>query len=80
MNRIMGEGGHSMGKVNSFEAKTRLSELLRETERGREFIICRRGKEVARLVPRGKLREKRGSRPFPKNSEKFVKKLPNPST
>jgi len=38
-------------KVSAFEAKTKLSELLRETERGGSFIICRRGKEVARLVP-----------------------------
>ena len=38
-------------KVNAFEAKTRLSELLRETERGASYIICRRGKEVARLTP-----------------------------
>ena len=38
-------------KVSAFEAKTRLSELLRETERGGSFVIYRRGKEVARLVP-----------------------------
>ena len=38
-------------EVSAFEAKTRLSELLRETERGRSFIIRRRGKAVARLVP-----------------------------
>jgi len=41
-------------KVNAFEAKTKLSELLRETEQGGSFIIYRRGKEVARLVPPGK--------------------------
>lgn len=38
-------------RVSTFEAKTKLSELLRETEQGGSFIICRRGKEVARLVP-----------------------------
>jgi prevent-host-death family protein len=38
-------------KVNAFEAKTRLSELLRATEEGASYIICRRGKEVARLTP-----------------------------
>ncbi len=38
-------------EVGAFEAKTRLSELLRETEGGKTFIISRRGKEVARLVP-----------------------------
>jgi prevent-host-death family protein len=40
-----------MEKVSAFEAKTRLSELLRETEKGKSFIICRRGKEVAQLLP-----------------------------
>ena len=38
-----------MGKpvvVGAFEAKTRLSELLREVERGASFMIQRRGKTV----------------------------------
>ena len=43
--------GVRMAEVSAFEAKTRLSELLRETERGISFVICRRGKPVARLVP-----------------------------
>lgn len=38
-------------EVSAFEAKTRLSELLRETERGKSYVILRRGKPVARLVP-----------------------------
>ena len=38
-------------KVSAFEAKTKLAELTRMTEEGASFIICRRGKEVARLVP-----------------------------
>ncbi len=38
-------------EIGAFEAKTRLAELLRETEQGRSFIILRRGKAVARLVP-----------------------------
>lgn len=37
--------------VSAFEAKTHLSELLRETERGHAYTIERRGKPVARLVP-----------------------------
>jgi prevent-host-death family protein len=37
--------------MNAFDAKTRLSELLRETEQGASYIILRRGKEVARLIP-----------------------------
>jgi prevent-host-death family protein len=38
-------------EIGSFEAKTRLAELLREAERGRSFLITRRGKAVARLGP-----------------------------
>lgn len=49
----------NMEKVSAFEAKTRLSELLRETERGGSFRILRRGKEVARLIPPSKDDEKR---------------------
>ena len=37
--------------IGAFEAKTRLSELLRETERGGSYLILRRGVPVARLVP-----------------------------
>ena len=40
-------------EIGSVEAKTRLAELLRETEKGRSFVIRRRGKAVARLVPPG---------------------------
>jgi len=31
--------GAKIQKVNAFEAKTRLSELLRETEQGASYII-----------------------------------------
>ena len=40
-------------EVSAFEAKTRLSELLRETVRGKSYVILRLGKPVARLVPPG---------------------------
>jgi prevent-host-death family protein len=46
--------GAKLQKVSAFEAKTKLSELLRETEQGGSFVICRRGKEVARLIPPAK--------------------------
>jgi len=46
--------GTRLQKVSAFEAKTKLSELLRETEQGGSFVIYRRGKEVARLVPPAK--------------------------
>ncbi len=37
--------------VNIHEAKTHLSKLVEEVERGEEVVIARRGKPVARLVP-----------------------------
>jgi len=38
-------------EIGAFEAKTRLSELLRQVGQGRSFLILRRGKPMARLVP-----------------------------
>jgi prevent-host-death family protein len=39
-------------QINVHAAKTHLSELLREVEdRGAEYVICRAGRPVARLVP-----------------------------
>ncbi len=38
-------------QVNVHEAKTRLSQLLAEVERGCEVIVARNGKPVAKLVP-----------------------------
>jgi prevent-host-death family protein len=38
-------------KVGTFEAKTHLSELLRQAASGKSFVIYRHGKPVARLVP-----------------------------
>lgn len=37
--------------VNTHEAKSRLSELIREVEAGREVIVARNGQPVAKLVP-----------------------------
>lgn len=37
--------------VNTHEAKTRLSELLRKVEAGEEVTIGRAGRPIARLVP-----------------------------
>ncbi|OPY00931.1 MAG: hypothetical protein A4E60_02025 [Syntrophorhabdus sp. PtaB.Bin047] len=37
--------------VSAFDAKTHLSQLLQEVEKGRAITITRRGKVVARLVP-----------------------------
>jgi len=39
-----------MKEVAVYEAKTRLSELLAEVEKGEQFVITRRGEAIARLV------------------------------
>lgn len=39
--------------VTAFEAKTHLSRLLRDAEKGQASTITRRGKVVARIVPAG---------------------------
>lgn len=38
------------------DAKTRLSYLLREAQKGRECIVTDRGKEIAKIVPVSKSR------------------------
>jgi len=38
-------------QVNVHEAKTHLSKLLAEVEKGKEIVIARDGKPVAKLVP-----------------------------
>jgi len=37
--------------VNTHEAKSRLSELIREAEEGVEVIVARNGHPVARIIP-----------------------------
>lgn len=37
--------------VNTHEAKSRLSELIREAENGTEVIIARNGQPVAKIIP-----------------------------
>jgi prevent-host-death family protein len=49
-----------MKTVTVHEAKTHLSRLLAEVEKGREFTICRGSQPVARLAP---LRDEPPSRP-----------------
>lgn len=39
------------GPVNMHDAKSQLSRLVEEAEAGRETVIARAGKPVARLVP-----------------------------
>lgn len=41
----------SMAKVNLYEAKTKLSELVERAAAGEEIVIAKAGKPRARLVP-----------------------------
>jgi prevent-host-death family protein len=38
-------------EIGAFDAKTKLSEILRKVEQGERFTITRRGKAVADVVP-----------------------------
>ncbi len=40
-----------MATINTYEAKSKLSELLRRAREGEEIIIAQAGVPVARLVP-----------------------------
>jgi prevent-host-death family protein len=44
-----------MKTVGTFAAKTHLSTLLEEVERGEEITITRHGRAIARLVPVGSI-------------------------
>jgi prevent-host-death family protein len=48
-----------MDMVNIHEAKTQLSRLLEEVGAGKEIVIARAGKPIARLVPMRPLRPER---------------------
>jgi prevent-host-death family protein len=43
--------GSAAVQVNIFEAKNRLSQLIRSVQAGEEVVIANRGEPVARLVP-----------------------------
>jgi prevent-host-death family protein len=50
-----------MSEVGAFEAKTHLSQLLDQVERGETITITRHGRPVARLIPiAGSSRDERG--------------------
>lgn len=39
-------------EIGSYEAKTRLAEILRRVEAGEQFTITNRGRPVADIIPR----------------------------
>jgi prevent-host-death family protein len=57
-----------MMQVNIFEAKNRLSQLIKSAQLGEEVIIANRGEPAVRLVPTEKIRSSA-------NGEKFLEWL-----
>ena len=45
-------------KISSYEAKTKLPELLRQVKTGKSFTITDRGEAIANLVPSAGVRAK----------------------
>lgn len=45
------ERGKMLTEIGSYEAKTRLAELLRDVSSGKQYVITLRGRAIAELVP-----------------------------
>ena len=45
--------------IGAFEAKTKLSEILKKVEHGERFTVTRRGQAVADIVPSEDIRRER---------------------
>ncbi len=62
-------------EIGIFDAKTRLSELLRRTQSGESFRITQRGLPVAELVPIG-LSKRMSAQGAAAQLREFMKKQP----
>ena len=38
-------------QIGAFEAKTHFSQIIEKAERGEDFIVTRRGRPVAKIIP-----------------------------
>jgi len=63
----------SCQQIGAFEAKTHFSKIIDQIEKGDEFLITKRGKPVARIVPIKQ--EKQMSRKEAFNALKEMRKL-----
>ena len=64
-----------MRSIQAAEAKTHLSSLLDEVERGETIVITRHGKPIARIVPEADSRQARIARAMA-DIEEFRKTMP----
>ena len=62
-------------EIGSYEAKTKLPELLRQVKRGKSFTITNRGEPIADLVPTAEARRKRNAEAVDKLRE-FMRSSP----
>ena len=44
-------------QIGTFEAKTHFSHIIEEVENGADFVITKRGKAVAKIIPFGQERD-----------------------
>jgi prevent-host-death family protein len=51
LEELMATEGSPYTEIGAFDAKTKLSELLRKVDQGERFTITVRGRAVAQLVP-----------------------------
>jgi len=59
-------------QIGAFEAKTHFSQILEKIEMGEEYIITKRGKAVAKIIPFG---DRKISRKEAINSLREMRKL-----
>jgi prevent-host-death family protein len=64
-----------MREIKASEAKTRLSSLLDEVERGETLVITRHGKPIARIFPEAEARREQVGRALA-DLEAFRKTMP----
>ena len=38
-------------RIGAFEAKTHFSRILEEVEKGKDYVVTKRGKPVAKIIP-----------------------------
>ena len=65
-------------EIGAFEAKTRLSELLRKVEQGEHFTITVRGRAVADLIPAQSGNAAQPGKRTPEEVEAACQRLLNP--
>jgi prevent-host-death family protein len=67
--RLVGKLVYMDEVIGTYEAKSKFTELIREVEEGKSFIITKRGKRVATIAPTNEARQKRSAEAVAKLQE-----------